>query len=293
MEYSIQEVAKAAGTTSRTLRHYGEVGLVPPSRVGANGYRFYDDRALVRLQRVLLLRDLGLGLPRIGEVLAAQDAAAREATVRDPGRAAVSDPVASAADVSRAEAGILRGHLELLRQEQRQLDARIGAVERTIAELDRRGSGDADPPGTEGNGGDLMSRNIFDGFDHTQYREEVEERWGADAYAKSDAWWNGLGADGQQAWKDRVAALNADWVAAAERGEDPAGEAAQALAERHVAWLTGIAGTPAAAPGGDVVGYVLGLGEMYVADERFAANYGGAEGAAFVRDSLRAWAERR
>ncbi|KKI21117.1 MULTISPECIES: MerR family transcriptional regulator [unclassified Leucobacter] len=287
MEYSIQEVAKAAGTTSRTLRHYGELGLVPPSRVGANGYRFYDDRALVRLQRVLLLRDLGLGLPRIGEVLAAQDA-----TVRDPGRAA-ADPAASAAGASRAEAGILRGHLELLRQEQRQLDARIGAVERTIAELDRRGSGGADLSGTEGNGGDLMSRNIFDGFDHTQYREEVEERWGADAYAKSDAWWNGLGADGQQEWKDRVAALNADWIAAAERGEDPAGEAAQALAERHVAWLTGIAGTPAAAPGGDVVGYVLGLGEMYVADERFAANYGGAAGATFVRDSLRAWAERR
>lgn len=285
MEYSIQEVAKAAGTTSRTLRHYGEVGLVPPSRVGANGYRFYDDRALVRLQRVLLLRDLGLGLPRIAEVLAAQDAAA----ARDPGRAAATDPAASA---SLAEAGILRGHLELLRQEQRQLDARIGAVERTIAELDRRGSGsgDAGLSGTEGNGGDLMSRNIFDGFDHTQYREEVEERWGADAYAKSDAWWNGLGAEGQQSWKERVAALNADWIAAAERGEDPAGAAAQALAERHVAWLTGIAGTPAAKPGGDVVGYVLGLGEMYVADERFAANYGGIEGAAFVRDALQVWA---
>lgn len=289
MEYSIQEVAKAAGTTSRALRHYGELGLVPPSRVGANGYRFYDDRALVRLQRVLLLRDLGLGLPRIGEVLAAQDAVAD----REPGRAAATDPAASAADASRAEAGILRGHLELLREEQRRLGARIGAVERTIAELDRRASGDADPSGTDRNGGDLMSRNIFEGFDHTQYREEVEERWGADAYAKSDAWWNGLGADGQREWTDRVAALNADWIAAAERGEDPAGEAAQALAERHVDWLTGIPGTPAAAPGGDLVGYVLGLGEMYVADERFAANYGGAEGAAFVRDSLRVWAERR
>src|SRR5512144_187656 len=38
MEWSIHEVARSAGTTSRTLRHYGEIGLLPPSRIGANGY---------------------------------------------------------------------------------------------------------------------------------------------------------------------------------------------------------------------------------------------------------------
>ena len=47
-EWSIQDLAKAAKTTSRTLRHYGEVGLLEPSRIGANGYRFYDQNALVR-----------------------------------------------------------------------------------------------------------------------------------------------------------------------------------------------------------------------------------------------------
>src|SRR5690625_7789618 len=56
MEWSIQEIARHAGTTSRTLRHYDDLGLVPPSRIGANGYRYYDETALVRLQRVLLLR---------------------------------------------------------------------------------------------------------------------------------------------------------------------------------------------------------------------------------------------
>ena len=43
--------------------------------------------------------------------------------------------------------------------------------------------------------------------------------------------------------------------------------------------------------GGDIKGYVTGLGEMYVADPRFAANYGGADGAAFVRDALKIYAE--
>jgi hypothetical protein len=56
-----------------------------------------------------------------------------------------------------------------------------------------------------------------------------------------------------------------------------------------------VPGTPAATPGGDVRGYVLGLGEMYVADPRFGANYatssGGTHGAEFVRDALRVYAE--
>ena len=56
-------------------------------------------------------------------------------------------------------------------------------------------------------------------------------------------------------------------------------------------WLRGIPGTPSATPGGDVKGYVTGLGEMYVADPRFAANYGGEPGATFVRDALRVYAE--
>ena len=55
------------------------------------------------------------------------------------------------------------------------------------------------------------------------------------------------------------------------------------MARRQVEWLTGIPGTPASASAaggsGDVKDYVTGLGEMYVADPRFAANYGGEAGA--------------
>jgi hypothetical protein len=56
--------------------------------------------------------------------------------------------------------------------------------------------------------------------------------------------------------------------------------------------LTTIPGTPAAETDGDARGYVVGLAEMYVADSRFAANYGGKAGAGFVRDTLRVYAER-
>ncbi len=245
MDWSIQEIAKLAGTTSRTLRHYGQLGLLPASRIGSNGYRYYDEQALVRLQRILLLRELGLGLAQIGEILERET---------DERRALVA-------------------HLEWLRREQERISRQIAAVDGTIRGLD----------GEEG----LMAEKMFDGFDHTQYRDEVEQRWGGDAYARGDAWWRGLSADERAAWQERAAELGRDWIAAAEAGSDPASETAQQLARRHVEWLTAIPGTPAADPEGDLEGYVLGLAEMYVADERFARVYGGPEGAAFVRDALR------
>lgn len=46
-----------------------------------------------------------------------------------------------------------------------------------------------------------MTHEIFDGFDHTQHRQEVEQRWSKDTYAKSDQWWQGLGDEGRDNWK--------------------------------------------------------------------------------------------
>lgn len=255
-DWSIQEIARLAGTTSRTLRHYDDVGLLRPSRIAHNGYRHYDEAALVRLQRILLLRELGLGLPQIAEVL---------------------NPV----NARQSEESALETHLALLREEQNRLARQIASVENTINALK--------------GGEELMAENMFDGFDHTQYKEEVEERWGRKAYADSDRWWRGM-TDAERAdWQQRVSDLGRDWIAAAESGIDPASAEAQDVARRHVEWLTGIPGTPAAVPGGDVKGYVIGLGEMYVADPRFGANYatsaGGTQGAEFVRDALRIYAD--
>src|SRR5699024_12243061 len=69
MEWPIQEVASNAGVTSRTLRHYDNIGLLKPSSLGDGGTRYYDANALMRLQRILLLRQLGLGLADVEEIL--------------------------------------------------------------------------------------------------------------------------------------------------------------------------------------------------------------------------------
>jgi DNA-binding transcriptional MerR regulator len=69
MRWSTAEVAKLAGVSSRTLRHYDHVGLLTPAEHGHGGLRFYDRTRLLRLQHILLLRELGLGLPDIADVL--------------------------------------------------------------------------------------------------------------------------------------------------------------------------------------------------------------------------------
>ncbi len=72
MAFSIAEVARMSRVTSRTLRHYDDIGLLSPAFVGASGYRFYEQEQLLRLQQILLLRELGLGLGAIAEVLAGE-----------------------------------------------------------------------------------------------------------------------------------------------------------------------------------------------------------------------------
>lgn len=252
MEWSIQQIARLAGTTSRALRHYGDLGLLPPSRIGSNGYRYYDEHSLVRLQRVLLLRELGLGLPQIAGILAQRD----------------------------AEDAALTAHLALLRQEHVRLGRQIVAVEHTIDALRGRK--------------ELMTEQMFDGFDHSEHREEVEQRWGKDAYSRSDSWWRRMSDEERREWMARTDALGKEWAAAARTpGNAPDSPAARELAQRHIEWLRGIPDTPAADPAGDVDAYVRGLADMYVGDERFAANYGGLDGATFVRAALLAYLDAR
>ena len=248
MDWSIQDIAKAAGTTSRTLRHYDSVGLLEPSRIGSNGYRYYDEDALATLQRILMLRDLGLSIPAIADVLSGQ----RDHTVA------------------------LRQHLAWLQQEKDRLDAQIESVQTTITKME--------------GGEQLMAEEMFNGFDHTQYKDEVEQRWGKDAYARSDAWWRSLTDEQKNDWKQLGAELGFDWIVAADNGIDPGSDEAQALAQRQFDWLKGIPGTPGY-PDGPTKEYFVGLADMYVADPRFMQNYGGEAGATFVRDAMRVFAE--
>lgn len=68
------ELAKIAGVSVRTLRHYHSIGLIDEPPRSENGYRDYDTGHLVRLLRIKRLSSLGFSLSRIGEVLGEADA---------------------------------------------------------------------------------------------------------------------------------------------------------------------------------------------------------------------------
>jgi DNA-binding transcriptional MerR regulator len=71
--YTVKKLASLAGITPRTLHHYDQIGLLKPSRVGDNGYRYYGEEALLRLQQILLYRELDIPLESIRLVLERRD----------------------------------------------------------------------------------------------------------------------------------------------------------------------------------------------------------------------------
>ena len=139
MVWSIADVARMSGVTSRTLRHYDAIGLLRPVRVARDGHRYYGEAELLRLQQILVLRELGLGLAEIAEIVDRQ-----------------ADEVAA-----------LRAHHKRLLAERDRLDTLARTVARTIAELE------------EGQGMVKINRpeNLFEGFDPSRYDAEAREQW--------------------------------------------------------------------------------------------------------------------
>jgi MerR family transcriptional regulator, thiopeptide resistance regulator len=139
-----------SGTTSRTLRHYDSVGLLRPAYVGSNGYRYYERDQLLRLQEILLLRELGLGLDAVSEVL------------DEPG-----DRVA-----------VLRRHRRMLMRERDRLQRLVDTIGRTIEELEG-GEDMSEHP-----------EQWFEGFDAEKqraYEAEARQLYGDDAVDESKA----------------------------------------------------------------------------------------------------------
>src|SRR6266480_3629884 len=65
----IGEFAEQAGVTPRTIRYYEGLGLLGPSEREGQGFRYYTDVEFTRLKKIDMLKQLGLTLEEIGEVL--------------------------------------------------------------------------------------------------------------------------------------------------------------------------------------------------------------------------------
>ena len=69
MALTVKQLSELAGVSIRTLHYYDEIGLLKPSWLAENGYRNYDDEAVLRLQQILFFRELELSLREINAIL--------------------------------------------------------------------------------------------------------------------------------------------------------------------------------------------------------------------------------
>lgn len=71
--FTVKQLSKMAGVTPRTLHHYDDIGLLKPSRIGENGYRYYGEEALLKLQQILFYRELDFPLDDIKKIMGRRD----------------------------------------------------------------------------------------------------------------------------------------------------------------------------------------------------------------------------
>lgn len=69
MVYTVIELARLAGVSKRTLHYYDEIGLLKPSFLKENGYRFYAEKELLKLQQILFFRELEFPLEEIARII--------------------------------------------------------------------------------------------------------------------------------------------------------------------------------------------------------------------------------
>src|SRR6201993_341766 len=68
--FRIGEFSKIAQVSGRLLRYYDEIGLLIPESIDPEtGYRYYSARQLPQLNRILVLKELGLSLEQIARLL--------------------------------------------------------------------------------------------------------------------------------------------------------------------------------------------------------------------------------
>lgn len=201
-DLTVKQVAALSGVTVRTLHHYDEIGLLAPAHIGANGYRYYGRKELLRLQRILFHRELGAPLGEIAALIALEE----------------DDPV-----------GALlrhRGRLEAKRERYRVL---IDTIDRTVANLEGK---------SRMSEADLYAG--FSAEKHAEYEAWLIAHYGdpmRDDIARSRRAMAKLGEAGQAAMMDRLKEIEAALAEGMRRGISPAADPVDRLIERHRAWV--------------------------------------------------------
>jgi DNA-binding transcriptional MerR regulator len=206
-DLTVKQLAAISGVTVRTLHHYDEIGLLKPASVGANGYRYYGRPELLRLQRILFHRELGVPLSAIAELLDLED----------------DDQI-----------GMLRQHRAKLESERERYRVLIQTIDRTIAQL----KGD-----TTMKNADLY--NGFSPEKQAGYEAWLVERGGEPVRAaieRSRKSYSQLSQAGKEALGNELYAVEQALADGLRAGVDPASDAIDQLVARHRGWVSSMWG---------------------------------------------------
>ena len=233
MEYTINKLARMSGISSRTLRHYDDIGLLKPLRTSSTKYRIYGDKEIDKLQQILFYKELGLGLGDIKDILDKENFNQLEA---------------------------MEEHLQSLYGRRQQIEKLIENVNKTIKTI----KGEQTMSNKEKFEG--FKKNMIQ-ENENKYGKEIREKFGNDVIEESNKKLEGMTQEQYQDVEKLALELNAKLKEAVTTG-DPAGELAQEVCDLHRQWLTfywpnGTYNKEAH----------QGLAEMYCMDERFKEYY--------------------
>ena len=197
----IGQLAKLAGMSPRTLRHYESIGILNPERA-ANGYRIYDAQDAKELARIQTLKQCGMPLRIIRRLL------------HDP-------------DVDILSA--LREHLRTLRAQGESLEMAVKRTQDAIEALER-----IEPMEAKDAFEELKEQGLRD-FEAT-YGAEARERYGDEAIEAANERMMALTQDEWEAKELLEEGIKVQLRIARATG-DPTGADAQELARMHERWI--------------------------------------------------------
>ncbi len=196
--YTVHQVAEMAGVSVRTLHHYDHIGLLKPAARTAAGYRLYRQDDLLRLQQILLFRELDMPLDTIRSIL------------DDPGFDSVE---------------ALETHRRTLEGQAARLTRLLQTIDKTILRI-------------KGDTMALTDEELYEGLPKEQserWRREARELYGDDVVEQSEqrarkmskAEWNALKDEGDAVTRGLAGLMD----------RDPGDPEVQAAVAKHYAWL--------------------------------------------------------
>lgn len=252
---TVSEVAAMAHVSVRTLHHYHEIGLLRPAYVGENGYRYYGRDELLRLQQILIHRELGIPLVEIGAILDAPDFDRLEVLKHQRDR--IAGEVARSAEMLRT-------------------------IDRTIAELE----GDHAMKDAE------LYSGIVDPQKQADYEAWLEQQLGPeirDHVESSRRKMAALSPAEKDAMMSSLKDIEQELAEALRNGTPPEAQSLGPLLDRHFSWVKQSWGQVAP------VSAYAGLADTYLAHPDFVSRYeqiqlGFAE---FLSKAIRSWVKRQ